>query len=181
MNITKLALENSRITAAAIFLICLIGVTTYLSYPSAEDPSITIRSVKITANYPGMEPERVEELITKPLEEINPEVASHIAYVGYGGQRFFLALSPVDPDPRRAFVLVNTPTYEDVAPLMRRINAFMDKALPAARADAKKMWFGASEPGLVKLRLIGPNGEALAGAASALEDAFYAIPGTVGV
>ena len=42
--------------------------------------------------------------------ETNPEVTSHIAYVGTGGPRFFLSLSPLDPDPNVAFLVVNTET-----------------------------------------------------------------------
>ena len=111
----------------------------------------------------------------------NPEVTGNVAYVGFGGPRFFLALSPVDPDPQRAFVLVNTGSVNDVGPVMRRINAFLDSNMPAARADAKRMWFGSTEPGIVAIRLIGPNSDLLFDKAKGLVDAFYGIPGTVGI
>ena len=75
MNLARLALDNSRITASAIFLIVAIGVSLFLSYPSAEDPTITIREVTVTASYPGMSPGRVEELIAKPLEAKMREIA----------------------------------------------------------------------------------------------------------
>ena len=75
MNLARLALRNSRITACGIVLLVALGVTTYLSYPSAEDPTITIRSASVTASYPGMSPERVEELITEPLEAAMREIA----------------------------------------------------------------------------------------------------------
>ena len=113
--------------------------------------------------------------------ESNPEIISHIAYVGHGGPRFFLALSPVDPDPHRAFVLVNTRTVDDVGAVVERINAFLDSNLPSARADAKRMWFGASEPGMLRLRLVGPKGEVLADAADHVIAALGAIPGTIGI
>lgn len=112
---------------------------------------------------------------------VNPEITSHVAYVGYGGPRFFLALSPVDPDPHRGFVLVTTETFDDVNPVMDRANAFMADALPFARSDAKKMWFGATEPGLVAIRLIGPDAEVLSERAERLQSAFHALPGTVGI
>lgn len=113
--------------------------------------------------------------------EVNPEVASQVAYVGYGGPRFFLSLSPVDPDPHRAFVLVNARAFDDVAPLIDRVNAFANDNLPAAQVDAKRMWFGGSEPGLVQLRLIGPDKDVLADGAETLVAAFHAVPGTVGI
>ena len=114
-------------------------------------------------------------------ETANPEVTSHVAYVGYGGPRFFLALSPVDPDPHRGFVLVNTRSVDDVTPLIRRVNAFLDANLPAARADAKRMWFGGTEPGVVEIRLTGLDGDVLADRAGRLIAAFQEIQGTVGI
>lgn len=113
--------------------------------------------------------------------EANPEIASHIAYVGYGGPRFFLALPPVDPDPHRAFVLINTRSVDDVGLLIDRVNAFGDDNLPAAQIDAKRMWFGSSQPGLVEIRLVGPDREILAERAERLVAAFHEIPGTVGI
>lgn len=114
-------------------------------------------------------------------EEANPEVTSNTAYVGYGGPRFFLALAPVDPDPHRAFVMVNTKSVDDVGLVIDRVNAFLDDNLPATRADAKRMWFGSTEPGMVQIRLIGPDSNLLANRAEKLIDAFHAVPGTVGI
>ncbi len=114
-------------------------------------------------------------------ENANPEVTSHVAYVGYGGPRFFLALPPVDPDPHRAFALVNTRSVGDVDTLIDRVNDFLDTNLPAARADAKRMWFGGTEPGVVEIRLIGPDGDVLAEHAQRLLAAFQEVPGTVGI
>ena len=112
---------------------------------------------------------------------VNPEIVSNVAYVGYGGPRFFLALAPVDPDPHRAFVLVNTQSVDDVGSVRDRVNAFMDGNLPGARADAKRMWFGSTEPGVVQVRLIGPDGDILADRAARITTALHEIPGTVGI
>ncbi len=114
-------------------------------------------------------------------KEIHPEITSHVAYVGFGGPRFFLALSPVDPDPHRAFALVNTRSVGDVGPLIDRINGFLDNNLPTARADAKRMWFGSTEPGIVQIRLVGPDGEVLSDRAERIMEAFHAVPGTIGI
>jgi multidrug efflux pump subunit AcrB len=113
--------------------------------------------------------------------ETNPEITSHVAYVGYGGPRFFLSLSPVDPDSHRAFALINTRSVHDVGPVIDRVNAYMGDTLPTARADAKRMWFGATEPGVVQIRLIGPDGEVLSRRGERVIDAFRAVPGTVGI
>jgi multidrug efflux pump len=114
--------------------------------------------------------------------EANPEVTSNVAYVGFGGPRFFLSLSPVNPDPQRAFLLVNVAAPDDVGPVIDRVNAFTDANLPGANSDAKRMWSGGgSEPGLVELRLIGPKGETLASMAETIMAGYHALPGTVGI
>ncbi|MEL7489829.1 MAG: efflux RND transporter permease subunit [Pseudomonadota bacterium] len=114
-------------------------------------------------------------------EDINPEVLSNVSYVGSGGPRFFLSLTPFDPDPHRAFVLVRTKKLEDVGVVIGRTNAFIDETLPTAAADAKRMWFGATEPGSLKIRLSGPSSDVLVGAGGRLVDALRTIPDASGV
>ena len=75
MNLAKLALENSRVTLTAVVAIVGLGIFLFLSYPSAEDPAVTIRSASVTASFPGMSAERVEDLIAIPLESAMREIA----------------------------------------------------------------------------------------------------------
>ncbi len=90
-------------------------------------------------------------------EAINPEVTSTIAYVGTGGPRFFLSLSPVDPDPHVAFAVVNTENAEQVPTVIRRLNEHLAANYPGVNARLKRMWLGSAEPGYVEFRIIGPD------------------------
>jgi len=110
-------------------------------------------------------------------DTINPEVASNVAYVATGGPRFFLSLASMDPDPHRAFLVVNTHTSAQVDASLARTRGYLLDAMPEARGEAKKMWMGASEAGLFELRLIGPDQTALRGAAETLLTALRDIPG----
>ncbi|MFT6557964.1 efflux RND transporter permease subunit [Sneathiella sp.] len=67
--ITEFALNNSRITILSVLAIVIMGVLTFVTYPSREDPSIVIRNANITTQFPGMSSRRVEDLLTRPLEE----------------------------------------------------------------------------------------------------------------
>lgn len=51
-----------------------MGAMTYLTLPKRENPAITIRQVNVTAQFPGMSPERVEDLIAVPLERAAREI-----------------------------------------------------------------------------------------------------------
>jgi len=109
--------------------------------------------------------------------ETNPEIASSVAYVATGGPRFFLSLAAMDPDPHRAFLVVNTVRPEQVDASVARTRQFLLEQMPEARASAKKMWMGSSEAGLFELRLVGPDGAALRRAGEELIEALRAIPG----
>lgn len=69
MNLTKIAFEYKKSVLLIISLLILNGVYAYLTLPAQEDPTITIREAIVSTSFPGMSPDRVEQLITKKLEE----------------------------------------------------------------------------------------------------------------
>jgi multidrug efflux pump subunit AcrB len=114
-------------------------------------------------------------------KEQNPEITSTIAYVGNGGPRFFLSLSPVDPDPFVGFLIVNTETREDVPELVARTSEHLMNHFPNVRGRVKAMWLGGSETGLFQLRLSGPGIEVLQQQADQLMAALRKIPGSIDI
>ena len=112
-------------------------------------------------------------------DALNPEVTSAIAYAGSGGPRFFLSLSPINPDPHIAFILVETESSDQVPELVERARTYLDANFPEARAKPKSMWFGPSETGLVEFRISGPDEDVLMDRAEHLMAGFRAIPGTI--
>lgn len=69
MNITQIAFQYRKTVFFIIALLLINGVFAYFTLPAQEDPTITIREAVISTSFPGMAPERVEQLITKKLEE----------------------------------------------------------------------------------------------------------------
>ncbi len=67
--LTSLALKNKTLTAALLLLCAVFGAVGLPSHPSREDPAITIRNASVIARYPGMPANRIEQLLTKRLEE----------------------------------------------------------------------------------------------------------------
>ena len=111
----------------------------------------------------------------------NPEITGTIAYVGNGGPRFFLSLSPVDPDPFVGFLIVNTQTNKEVPKLVQRTGQYLVNHFPNVRGRVKAMWLGASETGLMEIRLSGPDTGVLQEQAEQLMAAFLKIPGTMDI
>ncbi len=108
----------------------------------------------------------------------NPEVTDVLAYVGGGGPRFFLALSPNDPQPNKAFLVVSTENGGQVPALIRRTDEFILRDLPQATGRAELLFLGPAALGTVELRVQGPRVETLRAIASELTDAFHSVQGT---
>lgn len=69
MKLTSAALSASRLTFFVAFLILVTGTFAFLTFPSQEEPSVTIRDAMVYVVNPGMSSERMEQLIARPLEE----------------------------------------------------------------------------------------------------------------
>ena len=74
MDLTRLAIEKNRITAVALLLLLAGGLAAYRGMSRAEDPGFTIRAAQVLTLFPGASPERIEELVTDPLEEAIQEL-----------------------------------------------------------------------------------------------------------
>ena len=84
--------------------------------------------------------------------EQNPEVTDAVAYVGSGGPRFFLALSPNDPQPNKAFMVVNTEKAEQINTVMKRVDRFIVEQMPEASGRTDILFLGPAALGTVELR-----------------------------
>jgi multidrug efflux pump subunit AcrB len=113
--------------------------------------------------------------------EKNPEVTGTIAYVGNGGPRFFLSLSPMDPDPFLAFLIINTETSKQVPELVKRTSQYLLNNFPNVRGRVKSMWLGGTETGLFELRLSGPGMDVLKQQTEQLMAALRKIPGSIDI
>ena len=111
----------------------------------------------------------------------NPEITGTIAYVGNGGPRFFLSLSPLDPDPFVGFLIVNTQTSKEVPDLVQRTRLYLENNFPNVRGRVKSMWLGSTETGLMEIRLSGPGTAVLQEQAEQLMAGLRNIPGTTDI
>lgn len=69
MRLTESALNSTRLTFFAALLILVSGVFAFLSFPSQEEPSTTVRDAIVIVANPGLPAERMEQLVARPLEE----------------------------------------------------------------------------------------------------------------
>ena len=74
MDLTRAAIEKNRITAVALLLVLAGGLSAYRGMSRAEDPGFTIRAAQVLTRFPGASPERIEQLVTDPIEEAIQEL-----------------------------------------------------------------------------------------------------------
>ncbi len=72
--LTRFGISKSRLTLLVMIALILQGLLSYGTMPKRENPAITIRSAQISAQFPGMSPERMENLIVKPIERKAREI-----------------------------------------------------------------------------------------------------------
>ncbi len=114
-------------------------------------------------------------------KEENPEVSNSIGYVADGGPRFYISLDPVDPDPHRAFMLVNLHSADDIGSMANRIRVYALENLPEARVRVKRMAMGPGEAGAVDYRLYHDDPVVLMAAAERIRDAMESVPYAINV
>ena len=139
--------------------------------------------VDLPAGYNIEATEEVVQRLTSWLSDkkANPEITGTIAYVGTGGPRFVLVLDPFDPDPHRAFIIVNTESADQVIAVAERVRDFIAEALPEGEGRVKRMWTTGPEPGFLEIRLIGPDAEYLYEKGQQLTDRLRAMRGAIDI
>ena len=142
--------------------------TVYVDLPAEAHINETIKATNLLAGF----------LSNK---EQNPEVTDVLSYVGAGGPRFFLALSPNDPQPNKAFFVVNTQTSSQIATVMPRVERFLKRDLPQANGRTDILFLGPASIGTVELRVRGPDINTLREIGEQVKEAFHSVPGTQAV
>ncbi len=107
----------------------------------------------------------------------NPEIVSNILYIGDGGPRFYLTLTPVPSDPAAAFFLVNTKDYDGAVRSAERAWRYLYENHPEARFKIKRLAMGSVEAGIVDIEISGPDGDRLLALAAQVRSWFRAAPG----
>jgi multidrug efflux pump subunit AcrB len=184
-RVLEISLQH-RVLVVAIAAFFFIGsVLGLLAIPQAFFPNGDRNQFLVYVNLPaGTEIEQTDKAVRRVCnwlqdKETNPEITGTMAYVGNGGPRFFLSLSPIDPDPFVGFIVVNTQTGEHVPELVERTRQYFQNSSPELLGRVKAMWLGGSETGLLEIRLSGPDIGVLEGLSEQTMSALREIPGTI--
>ena len=111
MDITRAAIERNRITAIALLVVLVVGLSAYGRMSRAEDPGFIIRTAQVLTIFPGASPDRVENLVTDKLEEVIQEIPeldfvnstskTGVSIVMVNVREEFMEMRPIWDDLRR--------------------------------------------------------------------------------
>src|SRR5919206_364881 len=68
-NTARFFVEKREVAWVLLILTCLWGVYGYLSMPQRKDPEVQVRTAVALVPWPGSSAEKVEQLVTKKVEE----------------------------------------------------------------------------------------------------------------
>ena len=63
------SLENPRLIALISALLIVAGLAALSALPTSEDPHVLNRVATVLTPFPGATPERVEALVSEPIED----------------------------------------------------------------------------------------------------------------
>ncbi|MGE5405911.1 MAG: efflux RND transporter permease subunit, partial [Candidatus Saccharibacteria bacterium] len=70
----KYALRGRKITILFFIMAMLVGILSFIKLPRQEQPDVTIHIAIVTTVFPGASPERVEQTVTRKLEQKIKEI-----------------------------------------------------------------------------------------------------------
>ncbi len=127
MNLTKFALDNTRVTMMVLFVILIMGVTSYNNLSRDSMPPFTIRIATVVTQFPGASPERVEQLITKQIEEVAQELPELDDVTSESRTGLSIVTVSLKPDIQKKDL---QPVWDK---LRRKVNALQDKLPDGSR------------------------------------------------
>ncbi len=74
MNLTQFAIQKNRISLSILVIVILLGISLYKELPRDSMPPYTVRVATVVTQFPGANPERVELLLSKNIEEVVQEI-----------------------------------------------------------------------------------------------------------
>ncbi|QFU03043.1 Multidrug resistance protein MdtB [Halomonas sp. THAF5a] len=161
---------------AAMALLLVAGVAMMQGVPKKFFPDSDRNQVLVTIDFPSDIAETLtgrrvqalsDELLAAPA--LADDVTGVAAYAGFGGPRFVLSLTPLDPAPNKGFMVLNVAERERVEAVIRATRTFLATRHPDLSPQVTRMFLGPSDSTLLKVQVKGPDREVLFAAAEGAE------------
>lgn len=165
--------RNRQLLLLTLTLVIVWGLSALFTLPRLEDPEITQRYAQVVTFLPGATPERVESLVTEPLEDELAELEE----VDFIESTSGTGISVIGVSLKESL--------RDVEPVWGKVRGKIDDAVPDLPPEASDPEYRDSSVSASAL-IVGltwelpgePNQVILGRLAEGLEDALRSLPGT---
>ncbi|MEM9815594.1 MAG: efflux RND transporter permease subunit [Cyanobacteria bacterium P01_D01_bin.6] len=165
--------RNRQLLLLTLTLVVVWGLSALFTLPRLEDPEITQRYAQVVTFLPGATPERVESLVTEPLEDKLFELEE----ISFLESTSSTGISVIGVELKEAI--------RDVEPIWAKVRGKIDDAVPDLPPEASDPEYRDSSVSASAL-IVGltwelpgaPNQLILGRLAEGLEDTLRSLPGT---
>lgn len=160
-----------------VFILIAFGLTLWLLttipiqfFPDADEARFTI-NVWLPEGYDLDKTSERVSVIEDELLKLKKEklVKNYVTYIGFGGPRFYIAISPTAQQENYAQVVVNTYSSKGTDEVTNRLGKFSEK-LTGTRLEIRKLAKGPVVASPIQVRIAGTEIEALKKYAMKVED-----------
>lgn len=187
-RLLRRVLRHRPIFLGLMILALVGGVALMQVIPKKFFPDSDRNQVLVYVDFPSdiapSEADRKVQAISAALSEdseLEGEVSSVAAYAGFGGPRFVLSLTPIDPSPNKGFLVLNVKDRDNVDHVIRSSRTLMGQHFPEVSAQVSKMFLGPSDSSLLEVQVKGPDRAVLFSTAKRIEQVFADVPGALDV
>ncbi|MEM0926553.1 MAG: efflux RND transporter permease subunit, partial [Planctomycetota bacterium] len=170
---TTVFFHNPRALMLVIGLVVVSGLTSFSVLPRMEDPVIGQRGGLVATRFPGADAERVEVLVTEPLEDRLQEIEEIKKLTSESRP----GISTIQIELREE-VIETDEVWSDVRSKLNDANAFLPDAVGQPLFDEIDVRAYALIIALKWEKQSSPNWAILRRLAKQLEDRLQALPGT---
>lgn len=181
-------LRHRLLFLLAMVVAFVVGVGLMQLVPKKFFPDSDRSQVLVHVDFPSdIAPSRAAERIRAMSDRVMDDpnlgerVSSVAAYAGFGGPRFVLSLTPVDPAPNKGFMVLNVVDGKSVAQVLNETRDLFARAFPAVSASVTRMFLGPSDSALLEVQVKGPDREVLFQTAARIERLLGDLPGALDV
>ncbi|MEQ6888433.1 efflux RND transporter permease subunit [Halomonas sp. CS7] len=169
-------LHHRGLFLAVMALTLVAGVAMMHVVPKKFFPDSDRNQVLVTIDFPSdiaenLTGQRVQALSDALLgaPALGEDVTGVAAYAGFGGPRFVLSLTPLDPAPNKGFMVLNVADRERVEAVIQATRTFLATRHPDLSPQVTRMFLGPSDSTLLQVQVKGPDREVLFAAAERVE------------
>lgn len=170
---------------SVILLVVCISSMPFLNkqfFPDSDRLQILV-DIELAPDASSRATNQAMQAIFKWLDEPEAfsQIESYAAYVGFGGPRFVLSLSPEDPSENKGFMVLNIDKAEHIEPTIRQLRNGFREQFPYLSAHVNKMFLGPSDSAVISIQVKGPDEDVIYQKAQEIEALLAKTAGTIDI